>query len=107
MEDRLIDMFSTSGIIREINNANYKGYVQEKLKHKIENENLCHPETIPDSFKFKGQENIKTKEPPETIAERVKLKRQNTGIGIEIKILTPNTLLTRLPILLAEIKPVQ
>ena len=75
MEDRLIDMFSTSGIIREINNANYKGYVQEKLKHKIENENLCHPETIPDSFKFKGQENIKTKEPPETIAERVKLKR--------------------------------
>ena len=44
-------------------------------------------------------------EPGETIAERVKLnppKRKTTGTGL--KILTPNKLLARLPILLGKIK---
>ena len=44
-------------------------------------------------------------EPEETITERVKLnpwKRKNAGTGL--KILTPNKLLTRLSILLAQIK---
>ena len=44
-------------------------------------------------------------EPEETIAERIKLnprKRKTTGTGL--KVLTPNKLLTRLPIILAQIK---
>ena len=44
-------------------------------------------------------------EPEETTAERIKLnprKRKNTGT--RLKILSPNQLLTRLPILLAQIK---
>ena len=44
-------------------------------------------------------------EPEETIAERIKLnprKRKNTGT--RLKILSPDQLLTRLPILLAQIK---
>ena len=44
-------------------------------------------------------------EPKETITERVKLnprKRKNGGTGL--KILSPKELLTRLPILLAQIK---
>ena len=44
-------------------------------------------------------------EPEETIAKRLKLiprKRKNGGTGL--KVLTPNKLLTRVPILLAKIK---
>ena len=44
-------------------------------------------------------------EPEETIAERIRLnprKRKTTGTGL--KVLTPNKLLTRLPIILAQIK---
>ena len=55
---------------------------------------------FPPMFALEGNE-----EPEETIAERVKLnpqKRKNKGTGL--KILTPNKLLTRLPILLAQIK---
>ena len=44
-------------------------------------------------------------EPGETIAERVKCHHQNRkNIGTGLKNLTPNRLLTRLPILLAQIK---
>ena len=44
-------------------------------------------------------------EPEKTIAERIKLKPQKTKITrIRLKILTPNNLLYRLPILLAQIK---
>ena len=53
---------------------------------------------------LEGDEEVKL-EPEEIIVERIKLslrKRKNTGKGL--KILTPNKLLTRLPILLAEIK---
>ena len=53
---------------------------------------------------LEGDEEVKL-EPEESIAERVKLnprKRKNEGTGL--KILTPNKLLTRLPILLAQIK---
>ena len=48
---------------------------------------------------------IKNQEPGETNAEKMKLnprKRKITGKGL--KILTPNKLLARLPILLAQIK---
>ena len=44
-------------------------------------------------------------EPEQTIAGRVKLNPRNK-IGTELKILTPNKLLTRLPVLLAQIKAV-
>ena len=53
---------------------------------------------------LEGDEEVKV-ESEETIAERIKLnprKRKNTGTGI--KFLTPNKLLTRLPILLVQIK---
>ena len=53
---------------------------------------------------LEGNEQVKLK-PEETIAEIIKLnprKRRITGTGL--KILTPNKLLTRLPILLAQIK---
>ena len=53
---------------------------------------------------LEGDEEVKL-ELEETIAERIKLnprKRKNAGIGL--KILTPNKLLTRLSILLAQIK---
>ena len=53
---------------------------------------------------IEGGEEVKL-EPEETIAERVKLnpkKRKNEGT--RLKILTPNKLLTRFPILLAHIK---
>ena len=53
---------------------------------------------------LKGDEEVKL-ELEETIAERIKLnprKRKNAGIGL--KIWTPNKLLTRLSILLAQIK---
>ena len=32
MEDKLIVVFSTPNIIKETNSANYKGYVNKKLK---------------------------------------------------------------------------
>ena len=41
--------------------------------------------------------------PEETISDRVKLNPQKNE-GARLKILTPNKLLTRLPILLAQIK---
>ena len=53
---------------------------------------------------LKGHEEVKL-EPEETIAERIKLnprKRKNTGTGL--RILAPNKVLARLPILLAQIK---
>ena len=53
---------------------------------------------------LEGDEEVKL-ELEETIAERIKLnprKRKNAGIGL--KIWTPNKLLTRLSILLAQIK---
>ena len=73
------------------------------------------PETLPIDFyldendlpplsAIEGEEEVKL-EPEETIAERIKLnprKRKNTGTGL--KILTPNKLLTRLLILLVQIK---
>ena len=35
IEDILIDIFSTHSIISKINNANYKDYVHEKIKKKL------------------------------------------------------------------------
>ena len=61
---------------------------------------LCLDEDVEDSSLRKGDEEVKL-EPKETIAERIKSiprKRKKTGKGL--KILTPNKLLTRIPILL-------
>ena len=61
-------MFSTPTIIRKVNNANFKGYVHDKLKKKLNIGDGHRAEGIHDSFKFKRQE-----KPQETIVERVKL----------------------------------
>ena len=108
MEWKLTDMFSTPSVVRKINNANYKGYVNEKLNEEIKSGNTCLAEAILASFKLKRLEKIKTEEPlggnevkivdlsdmtplegdevkseqEETIAERVKLnprKRKNSN----------------------------
>ena len=54
MEGKPIDMFACPSIIKNINNANYKGYVHVKFKTKFENEDSCHAEAIFDSFDLKG-----------------------------------------------------
>ena len=59
---------------------------------------------LPPMPALKGDENVEL-EPEETTAQRIKLnsrKRKATRTGL--KVLTPNKLLTRLPILLAQIK---
>ena len=54
---------------------------------------------------LEGDEEIGRVEPGETIAERAKLNHQKRKIArTGLKILTPNKLLTRLPILLAQVK---
>ena len=76
----------------------------------------------PENLLLQGQRCIESKkeksksQPEETIAERVKLRRQKADIsslerdeeevkdGKGLKMLTPNKLLARLPILLAQIK---
>ena len=93
IEDELIDMFSTSSINRKINNANYKGYVYDKLKKELNSGDTSRAEAILDSLKFKKQE-----KPRETIAEVIKLiHRRKAGTGI--KLFTSNKILTRLPVL--------
>ena len=67
--------------------------MHDKLKNKSGNKDPRHIEAILDSFKIKRLEK-------KTIAERVKLERQK--MGRRIKILTPNELLSRLPILLTQ-----
>ena len=76
----------------------------------------------PENLLLQGQRCIESKkeksksQPEETIVERVKLRRQKSDIsslehdeeevkdGKGLKMLTPNKLLARLPILLAQIK---
>ena len=53
-------------------------------------------------MQFKRLEKIESEELQEDIAERVKLRRQKAGTVI--KVLTSNELLTRLPVLLTQIK---
>ena len=96
IKDNLINMFSTPSIINKINNANFKGYVHYRFKNKLENEDPHHTTAILNSFKFITLEKIKAEEPQETVAERVKLKRQKTRKGL--KIFTPNKLLMFLKI---------
>ena len=106
MEDKLIDMFSTPSIIQKNKQCQPQGYAHNNSKKKFENEDPCHVKAIVDSFKCKCLEKKKTEEPfilpQETIGERAKLETQKLGAGI--KIVTPNKLLTRLPVLLAQIK---
>ena len=80
IEDKVIDMFYTPAIIRKINNANYKGYLHDKLKKEMNRGDTIVEIAILDSFKFKRQG-----KPQETIAERVKLNPRNKT-GTEIKI---------------------
>ena len=98
IEDMLIEMFSSPTIIRKISNTSYKGYVCDKLRKELNSGDTRHAEAVLDSFKFKRRE-----KPQEIIAEKVKLMPQKK-IGTGIKILTLNKLLTRLPVLLAQIK---
>ena len=54
---------------------------------------------------LEGDKEIARLEPEETIAERAKLNPQERKmVGTGLKILTPNKLLTRLSILLAQAK---
>lgn len=52
-------MFGAACIIRELNNFSYKGYVLDKLKSKVENDNSNHAEAILDSLEFKDKEKNK------------------------------------------------
>ena len=65
MQWKLMDMFSTSFVVRKIKNANYKGYVNRKLNEEMNNGDKCHAEAIFDSFKFKRLERIKAEKPLE------------------------------------------
>lgn len=56
-------MFAAPSIIKNINNANYKGYVHVKSRRKLENGDSCHAEAILVSFDFKRLERTKTEEP--------------------------------------------
>ena len=60
-------------------------------------------DNLPPITALEGDEEVKL-DPEETIAEIIQLKKKkkNTGTGLET--FTPNKLLTRLPILLAQIK---
>ena len=83
IEDRLIDLFFAPSII-EKNSVNHKRYVYDELKKELEKEDPPHAKAIFDCFKFKKlEEKIKTEKPftppQETIAERAKLERQETG----------------------------
>ena len=89
IEDMLIDMFSASIIIRKINKANHKGYVYDKSKYKMENEDPRHAKAILQYLKFKEKEKIKTEEQQEIIAERVQGCREGTS-SVTFKLLIMN-----------------
>ena len=121
-------MLSTLSLFKIMDNANYKRYINEILNERINSGDTRRSDTIIDSFKLKSLKWIKLEgdeiklEPKEIIAERVELRRQKaddedvSGIsllevdeeevkeGKGLKILTPNKLLSRLPMLLAKIK---
>ena len=114
-------MLSTSSIIKKINNTNYKGYVRDKVTNKFEDKDPRPVEAILESLKLKRIEKIKTEEPKETIAEKFPLESDDEELedilnipplesdeevkeGKGLKILTPNELLSRLPIFLVQIK---
>ena len=121
-------MLSTLSLFKIMDNANYKRYINEILNEKINSGDKRHADTIIDSFKLKSLKWIKFEgdeiklEPKEIIAERVELRRQKADDedlsdisllevdeeevkeGKGLKILTPNKLLSRLPMLLAKIK---
>ena len=79
IKSRLTHTLSTPSLIKNINNANYKGNVNEKSNEQMNSGDTRHAQAIIDSFTFKK---IKTEgdevklEPEETIAEGVKLRRQ-------------------------------
>ena len=56
-EDRLINMISTPGIVRKINNVNHKGYVRGKSKYKIDIHDSHHAEATLNFLKFKDKKN--------------------------------------------------
>ena len=60
MELNLINMLFTPSVVRKINNANYKGYVNKNLNKEMEMNILDtrHTEAILDSFQLKRLERI-------------------------------------------------
>ena len=124
-------MLSTLSLFKIMDNANYKRYINEILNEKINSGDTRHADYQYNywfSFKLKSLKWIKFEgdeiklEPKEIIAERVELRRQKADDedlsdisllevdeeevkeGKGLKILTPNKLLSRLPMLLAKIK---
>ena len=77
--------------------------VLDRYDYSMQSENEEESEDLPPVPPLEGDEEKVKVEPQESIAERVKLNPQKYE-GTELKILTPNKLLTRLPILLAQIK---
>ena len=75
-------MLSTHSTTNKINNANYKGYVNEKLNEEMNSGDTRHAEVIIYSFKFKSLTRKKTEgvgvklEPIETIDKRGELRKQ-------------------------------
>ena len=77
--------------------------VTKAQKKKVEVQNKPHEDEddLPPMLPLEGDEEIKP-ETEETIAERIKINPRKRKItGTRLKILTPNKLLTRLPVLLA------
>ena len=62
-------------IIKEINNANYKEYVDDKLKKKLGNEDSHHAKAILDSFKLQTIEKIKTEENHKNYCLKSKIRK--------------------------------
>ena len=57
MEWKLIDMLSTPTFVRKINNANYKGYLNQKSNEGIDGGDTGFTETIFDCFQIKSPKN--------------------------------------------------
>ena len=97
IKNNLFDMISDHSINKKINNANYKGYVYNTLKKKLENKDPYHAKNkFLILLNLKGWRTIYSTK--RHIAERGKLEKAKTGTGIII--LTPNKALARPPVLL-------
>ena len=120
MEGKLTEMFSSPDIIRKINIANCEGHIKEKLEMGLK-KYPDHAKKILGSIKLKMSEKATTEVPKGTITEKVLLEGDEELVDIltippleadeevkegkGIKILILSKLLTKLPVLLAQIKP--
>ena len=62
IKNKSVDIFPTPSIAKNINNVNYEGYEDGKLK-KLMYEGPCCTEAILYTFKLKRVEKMKTEEP--------------------------------------------